>query len=293
MTDLYPFEGRFFDLDGIRMHYLDEGSGPPVVLLHGNPTWSFFYRDLLRALSPHCRVIVPDHVGCGRSDKPSARDYDYTLGRRVSDLEALLDHLGLDAGVTLGVHDWGGMIGMAAAVRRPQRIARLIIFNTAAFPLPAAKRLPWEIAVCRNPLLGSWLVRGLNAFARGAARKCVVRGPLPPAVRAGFLAPYDSWAHRIAVHRFVTDIPLRPTDRAWPLLEQTAAGLETLRGRPTLICWGERDFVFDTTFLAEWIRHFPEAEVHRFADAGHYLLEDAGDEIIPRVAAFVSATGDA
>jgi haloalkane dehalogenase len=180
------------------------------------------------------------------------------------------------------------MIGLAAAVRRPERIARLVVFNTAAFPLPPGKTLPWEIAWCRKPGIGAWLTRGLNAFARGAARKCAVRRPLPPAVRAGYLAPYDSWANRIAVHRFVADIPLGPRDRSWPILTATAERLETLREIPMLICWGERDFVFDGSFLAEWERRFPEAQVHRVPGAGHYLLEDAGDEIIPRVVSFVT-----
>jgi haloalkane dehalogenase len=286
-SSLYPFEGRFLYLDGIRYHYLDEGDGAPTVMLHGNPTWSFYFRNLVQALRDDYRVIVPDHIGCGLSDKPSDSVYDYTLARRVRDLELLIDHLGINRKLTLLVHDWGGMIGLAYAVRHLERIGRLVILNTAAFPLPATKRFPWQLRLCRAPGLGALLVRGLNLFCRGAAANCVVRQPLTPEVRAMYLRPYDSWRHRIAVHRFVEDIPLRAGDPSYPTLAETEKGLERLRDRPMLICWGERDFIFDLPFLAEWQRRFPAAEVHRFADAGHYVLEDAGAEIVELVKTFL------
>ncbi len=288
MSDLYPFQGQFLDIDGHRYHYLDEGGGEPVVMLHGNPTWSFYYRDLALALRETHRVIVPDHIGCGRSDKPGADRYPYTLERRVRDLETLLDRLELRNNLTLVVHDWGGMIGLAYAHRHPERIARLVILNTAAFPLPAAKRLPWQIWVCRNTPLGPFLVRGLNAFCRGTVRFCTVR-PLPAEVRRGYLAPYDSWAHRIAVLRFVQDIPLRPGDPGYDLVQEIGDGLARFRDTPTLICWGEQDFVFDRHFLAEWERRMPHAQVHRFPDAGHLVLEDAGERIVPLVQKFLNS----
>src|SRR5262245_29952549 len=137
---LYPFAGHFFDAGGVRLHYLDEGRGPPVVMLHGNPTWSFYYRTLVLRLRDRYRCVVPDHVGCGLSDKPDESRYPYTLERRVQDLTALLDHLRFDRDVTLVLHDWGGMIGSAWATRFPERVKRLVVLNTAAFPLPAGKR---------------------------------------------------------------------------------------------------------------------------------------------------------
>jgi len=291
VTELYPFSGHYLDLDGLKLHYLDEGRGAPVVMVHGNPTWSFFFRDLVLALRDACRVVVPDHVGCGLSDKPGDDRYDYTLARRADDLEALLDHLGLERDVTLVVHDWGGMIGMAVACRRPERIARLVVLNTAAFRLPAGRRFPWPLRACRLPGIGALLVRGLNAFCRGAAAACATR-KLAPEVRAGFLRPYASWSDRIAVHRFVQDIPLRPGDRAYALVEAVEKDLDRFRAVPMLILWGERDFVFDRAFLAEWIRRFPDASVHRFPDAGHYVLEDAGEEIIPLVRRFLGLAGE-
>jgi haloalkane dehalogenase len=248
-------------------------------MLHGNPTWSFFYRNLVQRLRGEHRLIVPDHIGCGLSDKPCDRDYPYTLERRVRDVEFLIDQLALPGKLTLVVHDWGGMIGFAYAARHVERIARLVVMNTAAFPLPATKRFPWQLWFCRNGVLGPLLVRGLNAFCKGAARDCVVRQPLPPAVREMYLKPYDSWRNRIGVLRFVQDIPLRPRDASYAMMKETEKGLERLRGIPMLICWGEKDFIFDGHFLAEWRQRFPEAEVHAFADAGHYLLEDAGAEV--------------
>ncbi|WP_279384383.1 alpha/beta fold hydrolase [Geotalea toluenoxydans] len=122
ITKHYPFTGNYLDLNGLAYHYLDEGSGDPVVMVHGNPSWSFYYRNLVLALRDRYRCIVPDHMGCGFSDKPDDDRYDYTLPRRVDDLERLLDHLQLSKNVTLVVHDWGGMIGMAYAVRHPERI---------------------------------------------------------------------------------------------------------------------------------------------------------------------------
>jgi pimeloyl-ACP methyl ester carboxylesterase len=283
---LYPFLGRYLDLGGVRYHYLDEGHGEPLVMLHGNPTWSFYYRNLVLGLRRDYRTIVPDHIGCGLSDKPDDSRYEYSLRQRVADVEALLERLELRDNLTLILHDWGGMIGMAFAHRHPERIKRLVILNTAAFPLPAAKRLPWSLRWCRAPLIGPLLVRGFNAFSCGAARFCVCQ-PLPPEVRQGYLAPYDSWRNRIGVLRFVQDIPLKPGDRGFDLVHEVAEGLPRFAALPMLMCWGERDFVFDGHFLDEWRRRFPAAEVHVFPDAGHYVLEDAGAEILALIRAFL------
>ncbi len=276
---LYPFASHYLPLNGgVRMHYIDEGSGDAVIMLHGNPTWSFFYRDLAGSLRESCRVIVPDHVGCGLSDKPSDAVYPYCLQRRVDDLESLLDHLGVTERLTLVLHDWGGMIGMAYAHRHPDRVRRLIILNTAAFRMPGRKRLPWQLWLCRNALLGPFLVRGLNGFCRGAVRRCVQR-PLPDAVREGYLIPYDSWRQRVAVLRFVQDIPLAPGDPSFDLVRDVEMGLDRFASIPILICWGMRDFVFDGDFLDGWRRRFPGASVRAFPDAGHWILEDEADAV--------------
>ena len=285
--DLYPFDGKQLEIQGLRLHYLDEGSGEPVVMLHGNPSWSIYYRNLVLALRGSYRTVVPDHIGCGLSEKPGDERYPYSLERRVEDLEALLESLGLTRDVTLVLHDWGGMIGMAWASRHPERVKRLVVLNTAAFGLPASKPLPFTLRLVRDTALGALLVRGANAFARGATRMAVTRRPMPRALREAYCAPYDNWNNRIATLRFVQEIPLAPGDKGFELVTSVAQGLERFRGVPMLICWGEKDFVFDHHFLAEWTRRFPEAELHRFPDSGHYVLEDAGEEIAPLVSSFL------
>jgi haloalkane dehalogenase len=282
--DLYPFDGKYFDLDGLRMHYLDEGEGTPVVMVHGNPTWSFFFRDLVRDLRVDHRAIVPDHIGCGFSDKPGDADYDYRLRRRVADFSAFMDGLDVDT-IDLVIHDWGGVIAMGWAVLHPERIRRLVILNTGVFPLPGPKKVPWQLALART-FIGALLVQGLNAFVRVANRLCVTK-PMPREVRQGYCAPYDSWANRIATLRFVQDAPATPADSSYEPLTEIADKLEVFSEHPILICWGDEDFVFDDHFLSRWREIYPHAEVHQFADAGHYLLEDAGDRIIPLVREFL------
>ncbi|MBI5368330.1 MAG: alpha/beta fold hydrolase [Planctomycetes bacterium] len=257
-------------------------------MLHGNPTWSFYYRNLIAALAPRYRCIAPDHIGCGLSDKPDDSRYSYTLSRRVDDLDALIEHLGLRQDLTLVLHDWGGMIGMAWADRRPERVRRLVFLNTAAFHLPPTTPFPWPLWFAR-PALGSLLIRGANAFSAIAARTSCTRHPLSPELRAAYCAPYDSWAHRIATLRFVQDIPLRPADPGYDLVSRVAAGLARFRDRPALLLWGMKDFVFDGSFLDAWIGHLPQAEVHRFADCGHYILEDAGAEAVELIRRFLES----
>ena len=286
----YPFAGKTLDRDGLAYHYLDEGEGAPVVMVHGNPSWSFYYRNLVLALRDRFRCIVPDHIGCGFSDKPGDDRYDYTLPSRVNDLERLLDHLGIQENITLVVHDWGGMIGMAYASRHPERISRLVVLNTGAFPLPAAKPFPLGLRICRDTFLGTLLVRGFNAFSVGASIVGCKRNPMPADLRALYQFPYDSWANRIATLRFVQDIPLKPGDRNFDLITSVAAGLVRFTHLPMQIHWGLQDFVFDHHFLAEWERRFPQAEVHRYPDCGHYILEDARDEVVPAISRFLDQT---
>jgi haloalkane dehalogenase len=287
---LYPWTGKHLHQGATRLHYLDVGprQGEPVVMVHGNPTWSFYYREVVRALEKTHRCIVPDHVGCGLSDKPRDDRYDYTLRSRVDDLGALIEKVEPTRKIHLVVHDWGGMIGFAWAAKHPDRIASLTVMNTAAFPLPSRKAFPPALKLTRTPL-GSLLVRGGNAFAWTASRVCVTKRPLSRDVRAAYLAPYSSWSDRIATLRFVQDIPLSPADRAWSIVAETESLLDGLRDVPMLIGWGMKDFVFDVHFLDEWVRHFPKADVRRFPDSGHYVLEDEADVLVPAIATFIRA----
>jgi haloalkane dehalogenase len=268
----YPFESRFLAVDGGRMHFVDEGprDAPPLLMLHGNPTWSFFYRRLVRVFRGELRAVAPDHIGCGLSDKP--QDWRYTLEAHVDNVERLVLALDL-TGITLVLHDWGGAIGMGLAQRQPRRIARLVILNTAAF---ASERMPLRIRVCRAPILGEFLVRRLNAFA-GLAPRMALADPrkLSEIAREGLLLPYDSYANRVAIHAFVRDIPMSPRHPSFATLRAIEDGLALFRDRPACIVWGERDWCFDARFLEAWRARFPEAEVHALADTGHYILEES------------------
>jgi haloalkane dehalogenase len=248
-------------------------------MLHGNPTWSFYYRNLVILLQDRYRVIVPDHMGCGLSDKP--QEYQYTLETHIANLETLLAERRIEK-FSLVVHDWGGAIGMGLARRYPERLESLVVMNTAAFRSP---RIPLRIRICRIPLLGDILVRGLNGFARGALSMAVVNKMTPETAR-GYLAPYDSWANRIGLLRFVQDIPFTPKDGSWQTLVDIENSLVRLQNIPMLVIWGGRDFCFTAEFYREWIQRFSAAEKHFFPNAGHYVLEDAFDEIGPLVATF-------
>ncbi|MGX9725796.1 MAG: alpha/beta fold hydrolase [Candidatus Electronema sp. VV] len=281
----YPFTPQSFcTADGHHLSYLDEGSGPAVVMAHGNPSWSYLYRNLIAALKVECRCIAHDHLGCGLSDKP--QNWPYRLGNHIDNFTALLDQLRIERCV-LVVHDWGGAIGMGWAGQHPERVAGLVVLNTAAFHSPL---IPLRIAVCRWPLLGALLVRGCNGFA-WPATFMAVRKAMRPELKAGFLHPYNSWANRVAVHRFVRDIPLQPSHPSWNTLTEVEQSLERLRDKPMLICWGGRDFCFNDHFYEEWRRRFPAAQSHYFPDAGHYVLEDALPEILAILPDFLRGCG--
>lgn len=284
---LYPFASRFQEVNGRRMHYVDEGAGEPVVMLHGNPTWSFYFRELIKAVSQTRRAIAPDHIGCGLSEMPAAGAYPFRLINRIDDLDRLLETIGLREKITLILHDWGGMIGAAYALRRPERIGRLIVLNTAAFRKPAGKPLPPVLAFIRKTarISGPAILR-FNLFARGAILTASVK-PLPPTVQRGLLAPTRAPAGRTATLQFVLDIPLTARDPSFPIVRRVDEGLQALADTPMLICWGAKDFVFDVDYFQEWRRRFPNAEAHLFARAGHYLLEDAPDAIVPLVLDFL------
>lgn len=274
-------------INGHDLHYVDEGTGEPIVMVHGNPTWSFYYRDLIRSLSPRYRTIAVDHIGCGLSEKPSLKSYDYRFKSRVEDFSAFVGHLNLEDKMTLVVHDWGGAIGMAYAVAHPDAIGRIVILNTAAFFPPNNKTLPKRLKIIRNILpFAIPAVLGFNVFARGAVFMAAKKG-LAPDVRKGFLAPYNSWKNRVATLKFVQDIPLGAEDPGYSLIQKIQDNLYRLSDIPMLILWGQKDFVFDAEYLGEWRRRFPEAEVHSFPDAGHYILEDAKAETVFHIQRFL------
>jgi haloalkane dehalogenase len=275
----YPFNPHFHMVEKESLHYVDEGSGEPLVMLHGNPTWSFFYRNLAKYFSQHnYRVVIPDHIGCGLSSKP--QDYEYTLEHHITNTLSLIEKLNLKD-ITLIVHDWGGAIGMGVATRRPDLIKKIVVMNTAAF---RSMEIPWRINILRNPV-GEWFIRSFNGFALPATTMAVIK-PLPPEVKKGFVLPYSDYQSRIATAKFVRDIPMNDKHPTYKTLAGIEEKLKTLKV-PVLILWGEKDFCFTTNFQKRWMEFFPKAKVRTWPDAGHYLVEDKTSEVINEIEIFL------
>ncbi len=285
---LYPFQSQFLEIprsettaDWVKMHFVVQGTGDQTVLcVHGNPTWSFTFREVLKQVSDQARIIAVDHVGCGLSQKPEK--YNYCLEQHIGNLTRLIEQLDLKR-ITLLVHDWGGAIGVGAALRLPSRIERLMLLNTGLFPPPY---VPWRIAACRIPWMGTGAMRGLNLFARAALHMTLNRLPsLQPAVAAGLIAPYKDWQSRVAVARFVQDIPRRKTQPTWEILSRIQSGASLFADRPIRIVWGMKDWCFRPECLQLLQDMFPHAKVRRLEDVGHYVMEEAAAEVIQELRA--------
>lgn len=273
----YPFTPKRFSLkEGYQLSFIEEGTKtsekPPLVMLHGNPTWSYYYRHLISHFSNTHQVIAPDHLGMGLSDKP--QDYRYTLEKRIAHIEELLDSLNLK-NTTLIVHDWGGAIGHGLAVKRPDLVGAIISLNTGAF---TSLRIPFRIAILKAPILGPWLIRAFNAFAYPATFMAV-ETKLSKEVKEGFLHPYKNFHDRVAISAFVQDIPLHPKHPSYACLKNIEEKLPSLEKLPKIFIWGEKDFCFSTHFLYRFTHFFPLAKSYIFPDAGHYVLEDKKEEV--------------
>lgn len=269
-----------------RIHYIDQGGQGPspsdkgdassqtILCVHGNPTWSFYYRSIVSQFQNKARVIAVDNIGCGLSDKPA--NYDYCLKNHTANLIYLIDQLDLK-NVLMVVHDWGGAIGLGAAVARPERIAKLVILNTAAFVPPY---IPLRIAACRIPVIGSLAIRYANAFAWTATWMAIDRlKKLPEATKSGLLYPYGTPADRIAIDRFVQDIPMHKEHRTWEVLNQLERELSKLASKPTSMVWGMKDWCFRPECLERLSQHLPQAKIQKLEDVGHYVMEEAPQEV--------------
>ncbi len=281
IRNLYPFESKFFQQGSLYQHYIDEGEGDEAVLmLHGNPTWSFYYRRMIKHLHPAMRAISPDHMGCGLSDKP--QNWSYRLEDHIQNLLRLIEHLGLKK-IHLVVHDWGGMIGFGAALRIPEKICSFMILNTCAFRLPPGAKLSRRIGLVRVPGLGNTAVRVFNGFARGAALMATVSGKMSAEEKAGLLAPYNSYQNRIATLRMVQDIPLNPSHPSYELLKSIEESLPVFESTPKTMVWGRQDFCFNDDFLKRWMDFYPELKPIVVEDAGHYILEDDPETVLQKL----------
>jgi haloalkane dehalogenase len=271
----YPFESHFLDVSGGSLHYVDEGprDAEPVLFLHGNPTWSFLWRHLVRELRGTHRCVALDHIGCGLSAKPA--DWRYTLAAHAENVLALVEHLDLER-VTLVVHDWGGAIGMSTVSRASGRFARLMVLNTAAFP----GAMPLRIRACRAPIVGPFLVERMNAFA-GLLPRYGVADPsrMSAAARAGFAYPYRTVSDRRAIRRFVEDIPTSSSHPSWNELAAASQAVARFVAKPVSIVWGQRDWCFTPRFRAQWQSRLPAAKVVPIEGAGHLVTEEAPREV--------------
>lgn len=280
----YPFESNYLTLENLphgenQLHYVDEGVGEPMLMLHGNPTWSYYYRNLVNEFKTSHRVVVPDHIGSGASKRP--KKWDYTLDGHIKNVEKLVDHLELK-NITLVVHDWGGAIGFGFATRRPELIKRIVILNTAAFYTPD---VPKRIKMLKTPILGDFLIRRFNMFAWPATFMASAKG-LNPDVKKGYLWPNQTYDQRIGVSRFVQDIPSGPSHPTYKTIKEIEDKLEML-DCPKLIVWGGQDFCFHDDFFDKWREIYPEARFRYITEAGHYVLEDAKEEVIAEISNFL------
>ena len=287
----YPFDSHFLTLaDGLRYHYIDEPQAaedrPVLLMVHGNPTWSYFWRSLITQFQNRYRCIAIDHIGCGLSDKPGEAEYPFTLERRTTDLVQLIEHLDLKR-ITLIAHDWGGAIGMGAAVRLPDRFEQFVFMNTAAF---RSTQCPMRIRLCRIPLLGRLAIQGLNLFSLGTLWMASAnRKNMTPEVRSALLAPYNSWSRRLAVYRFVQDIPLSQRHPSYATLQHIEESLSIFRERRVCLVWGMLDWCFSPEYLKQFLQFFPEADVHRLEKVHHLLLEDAPEKVAAALETFLQS----
>jgi haloalkane dehalogenase len=281
---LFSYESRFADVAGARVHYVDEGEGPPLLLLHGNPTWSFLYRDVVRDLRDRFRCVAPDHPGFGLSTAPAG--YGFTPAEHAGVLEALVERLDL-RDVTMMVQDWGGPIGLAAATRRPDRYRAFVIGNTWAWPMTGNRGAAVFSRIMGGPV-GGLLITRRNVFVERILPGGVRRRRLPDAVMAAYRGPFPTPASRHPVHVFPREIL-----RSAPFLGEVERGLPALADRPALIVWPDRDVAFREGERRRWERVFPRHTTVILRGAGHYIQEDAPEEIAAAIRAWWGPDGPA
>lgn len=261
---LYPFTSNHLRLPIGTMHYVDEGQGEPIVFVHGTPTWSFLYRDHIKALSKHYRCIAPDHIGFGLSDKPS--DWDYTPASHAANLEALIDHLNLD-NITLVVHDFGGPIGLSYALRHPDKIKRIVIFNTWLWETKQEKAVQ-QVDKILNSALGRFLYLNLNFSPRVLLKQGFAKKKLTKAVHKHYLNVFPKRNDRFGLLRIGLAL-VGASDwyhRQWKQLHR-------LSDKPILMLWGMKDAFLKPPFLEKWLEVFPQTQTIRY-DCGHFVQEE-------------------
>ena len=270
----YPFADRWFERGGSALHYVDEGSGPPVLMLHGNPTWSFLYRNVIKQLGGACRSIAPDYPGFGLSDHPPG--YGYTPQEHAEWIHALIDAAGLKRFV-LVLQDWGGPIGLSIAVERPHDVAGLVILNTWAWP-PDPRMVVFSL-IMGGPV-GKYLHLRRNFFARKIVPSGIARAERrTPAILKAYTDPFPSPASRMGTWVFPRAIR---QSAGW--LAEIERQLPRLRAKPVEFVWAMKDVAFGREpIIARWLSYFPGAPVDRLLEAKHYLQEDEPEGVAAAV----------
>ena len=272
-SDLYPFADRYTDAGGARVHYVDEGSGPPLLLVHGNPTWSFLYREIIKGLSGRFRCIAVDHPGFGLSKAPAG--YGFTPAEHARVLEQLVLELDL-RDVTLMVQDWGGPIGFAVAGRHPDRFARFVIGNTWAWPKSDFGTQLFS-RFLGGPA-GRRLILGRNLFVERLLPAGVRRRKLSETVMDAYRGPFPDPRSRLPTYVFPREIL-----RSRPFLADVERRLAALADRPALIVWPTKDVAFRDPERRRWEQLFHDHRTVMLEGAGHYIQEDAPDELVAAI----------
>jgi len=274
--ELYPFESHFAEIGGARVHYVDEGSGPPLLLLHGNPTWSFLYRDIIKGLRDRYRCVAPDYPGFGLSAAPAG--YGFTPVEHSRIVEELVKELDL-TGITMMVQDWGGPIGFGVATRHPDRFAAFVIGNSWAWP--KSDRGTQVFSRFMGGRVGGYLIVHRNVFVERIIPGGVKRKKLPQEVMNAYRGPFAAMQSRAPVHIFPREILA-----SRPFLAEVERGLPALADRPALIVWGDKDVAFREPEMHHWERVFPDHQTVRLEGAAHYIQEEAADEIADAIRAW-------
>ena len=283
----FPFPPRYLDAPGgVRLHYVDEGppDAPPLLFVHGNPTWSYLWRRQIAELSQGGRRCVAfDHMGFGRSDKPP-RMRDYCFDRHIDNALAVIDALDLRE-VTLVVHDWGGPIAIGAMLERPDRLAGLVVLNSWAWQLPSY--LPPHLREFRTEGLGEILSLAGNLQVESIPG-AMARREDDAGMMSAYRAPFPSYWTRLGPLALMRDIPISPRDRSYPRFGEIAERLPQI-GVPVRLVWGLRDRVFQTVFIDQWRQVLPDIDVVELPDASHFVPEDAPEETTVAIADFAGA----
>lgn len=283
----FPFSPHYHHFKGFEMHYVDEGNGEPIVLLHGDPTWGYLYRKFIPPLTQQNRCIVPDHMGMGKSGASQAL-YPYRLQHHIANLESLLLHLDLHD-MTLVVHDWGGPVGMGFATRHPERIKRLVLTNTWAFaPWPGGS-FPRLLELIRSER-GEKFVLGKNGYLEPALMGTTYHSEnLTEVVMDAYRAPFPTPESRRALLCWSRDIPVNETDPSYAEMKRIESGLSHFAHTPMLLLWGMRDPVLGVEVLRTWQRLYPHAITHELAEASHFVQEDAPEQMVNYIKEFLEA----